>query len=159
MQWHGICIEEKWLAQALAAACPGSRSAFDSVVPEAHSMSLGMTCMIGQNTMNNDYKRSLWLMAIRVMANVLTLAAICVAMYMSYQYPSESLVVFCKWFFGITVVTWVAARKLCTYIRYRFADLDEGLVQLPGRKDKLLMRWKIAAPAVVLARPAGGSLL
>ena len=104
--------------------------------------------------MNNSYKRSIWLIAIRVAANVLTLGAICLAMYMSYLSPEEALLVFCQWFFGITVVTWVIARRLCLFIRCRFADLDESMVLLPGQKHKTIMRWKVACPALALSRPA-----
>lgn len=103
--------------------------------------------------MNNAYKRYIWLIAIRVVANVLTLGALCLGMYMSYLHPSEGLLIFCQWFFGITIVTWYTAKKLCTYIRATYADPDEGIVKLPGHKKGMLMRWKIATPEAGLMRP------
>ncbi len=103
--------------------------------------------------MNNAYKRSIRLIIIRVAANVLTLAAIVVAMYMAYLHPGESLLVFCQWFFGITVVVWFAARKLCYHVRATLADRDESMVLLPGQKKRCIVRWKIAAPQLALLRP------
>ncbi|MDO5536258.1 MAG: hypothetical protein Q4F72_01815, partial [Desulfovibrionaceae bacterium] len=93
--------------------------------------------------MNNAYKRTVWLMGIRVTANVLTLGALCVAMYMSYLHPSEALLTFCQWFFGITLATWYVCRKLGQYVRRTLADQDEGLVRLPGHRKAAVMKWKI----------------
>ncbi len=103
--------------------------------------------------MNNAYKRTVRLIIIRVAANVLTVGAVVLAMYMSWLHPSEGLLVFCQWFFGITIATWFAAAKLSMRVRTVYADKDEGLVRLPGRRRDTLMRWSVAAPEMALLRP------
>ncbi len=96
----------------------------------------------------NLYKRTVMLAAIRILANVIMLAAVCLAMYMSSLHPSESLSVFCQYFFGITVVTWIAAKYGCEFVRRAYADADESLVRLPGKKKAQLVRWKVAGTSV-----------
>lgn len=100
----------------------------------------------------NLYRRTILLAAIRISANVIMLAAVCLAMYMSSLHPSESLSVFCQYFFGITVVTWVAAKYGCEYVRKAYADADESLVRLPGQRKARLVRWKVAGENVSLRR-------
>ncbi len=103
--------------------------------------------------MNNAYKRTVRLIIIRVAANVLTLGAVVLAMYFSWLHPSEALLVFCQWFFGITVATWFVAGRLSRYVRAAYADPDEGLVRLPGHRHGMVMRWRVAAPQTALLRP------
>ena len=97
---------------------------------------------------SNAYKRTVWLAGIRIGANVIMLAAVCVAMYQSFLHPAEALSVFCQWFFGITILTWIGARQLAELVRRRLADADEGLVRLPGHKKSALMRWRVAEPSL-----------
>ena len=40
---------------------------------------------------SNAYKRTVWLAGIRIGANVIMLAAVCVAMYQSFLHPAEYL--------------------------------------------------------------------
>lgn len=106
-----------------------------------------------RNSTDNQYKRTIWLCAIRVAANLVMLAAVCVAMYQSYLNPASSLSVFCQYFFGITIVTWTAARFACSRVRMMYADADEGLVRLPGHKKYSLVHWKVAESSLCVQRP------
>ena len=101
---------------------------------------------------DNLYRRTVLLAGIRILANVIMLAAVCFAMYMSSLHPSEALSVFCQYFFGITVVVWTAAKYCCGHVRRALADPDESLVRLPGMKKPQLVRWKVAASRVCLER-------
>ena len=100
----------------------------------------------------NAYSRKLYTLAVKVGANVATLAAVFVAMYQSSLPPAESLYVFCLWFFGIGICTWMLARTLLRRIRVRYADSDEGLVRLPGQRRESLVRWKVCGQTPVLER-------
>lgn len=101
---------------------------------------------------SNDYKRTLYTGTIKVAANVMMLVAIFFAMYQAFLHPTESLVVFCIWFFAISIVTWVVARFLMKYVRQRFADSDEGMVKLPKQRRSTLVRWKVSTPVSILER-------
>lgn len=107
-----------------------------------------------RNDTDNQYRRTIWLCAIRVTANVIMLAAVCLAMYQSYLNPASSLSVFCQYFFGITVVTWTLAKFACARVRKVFADADEGLVRLPGHKKAMLVHWKVAESSLYVQRPS-----
>ena len=96
----------------------------------------------------NAYSRKLYTLAVKVGANVATLAAV----YQSSLHPAESLYVFCLWFFGIGICTWMLARTLLRRIRVRYADSDEGLVRLPGQRRESLVRWKVCGQTPVLER-------
>ena len=100
----------------------------------------------------NAYSRKLYTLAVKVGANVATLVAVFVAMYQSSLHPAESLYVFCLWFFGIGICTWMLARTLLRRIRVRYADSDEGLVRLPGQRRESLVRWKVCGQTPVLER-------
>lgn len=101
---------------------------------------------------SNAYRRAFYTSIIQVMANALMIAAIFLAMYQSFHHPSESLSVFCVWFFGITVPSWIVAKALVRFVRRRFADRDEGMVRLPGRRRSSLMHWKVSVRECVPQR-------
>ncbi len=105
---------------------------------------------------NNAYRRAVRLIVIRVAANVLTLGALVLAMYFSWRRPSEGLLVFCQWFFGVAAVVWVAASRLSRWVRRTCTDPDEGLVRLPGHRKATLVRWRVASPGAMPMRPGRG---
>lgn len=101
---------------------------------------------------DNAYRRTLLIGGIRILANVVTLGAVFLAMYQSFNHPAESLVVFCYWFFGITVTTWVVCGFAMSWIRRRLTDVDEGMVRLPGHRRSCLVRWKVCGRAPLAGR-------
>ena len=54
----------------------------------------------------NSYKQHLYISCIRIVANVLMVAAVFVAMYQSSSSFDAAELTFCAWFFGITVPLW-----------------------------------------------------
>lgn len=107
---------------------------------------------------DNTYRRTIIIGVIRVAANAITLGAVFLAMYQSFNHPAEPVTSFCSWFFGITVVTWIAARCGITWTRRRLADGDEGMVRLPGSRRSCLVRWKVCAASALPERVRAGSL-
>ena len=99
----------------------------------------------------NSYKQSLYAGAIRIVANVLMVGAVFLAMRQASQFstwPSE--VVFCAWFFGITIPVWGAAFVLTRRIRRHFPAEFESLVELP-RRGPQLVRWRVLDAAARMA--------
>lgn len=108
----------------------------------------GMTAASRERTeaapVSNAYRRAVYLTVVRVAANLIMLGAVCLGMYMSSKHPASALLVFCQYFFGVTVVAWFAAGRLSSFIRRRFADADEGPVRLPGHRRECLVHWRVA---------------
>lgn len=89
----------------------------------------------------NSYKQSLYGALIRVMANLLMVAAVFLAMYRAARGDSSE-VTFCLWFFGITVPLWASAFYLNRVIKRRFPAEHESLIDLP-RQGRRLVRWRV----------------
>ena len=65
----------------------------------------------------NSYRQSLYTGAIRVLANLVMVAAVFVGMYMSAHSTAASELVFSVWFFGISLPVWGAAFLLTRLVR------------------------------------------
>lgn len=90
----------------------------------------------------NSYKQSLYTSLIRIAANVLMVGAVFLAMYQSARSYESSELVFCLWFFGITVPLWTGAIYLTRVVRRRFPAEHESLIDLP-RRGRCLVRWRV----------------
>lgn len=95
---------------------------------------------------NNAYKRGLYSSLMRVAANVLMLAALCLGMYQAGQHPEATLLVFSQWFFGITVPAWAAVIYGNKLLRRAFpTEYDNATwVKLP-RVGEIRVVWEVAA--------------
>lgn len=92
----------------------------------------------------NSYKQSLYICVIRVIANIIMLGALFFAMYMAFRaiaWPAE--LVFCLYFFGITIPVWILAWLIVKFIRKTWPAEYESLVSLPGL-GVTLVRWNRA---------------
>lgn len=89
----------------------------------------------------NSYKRSLYSGIVRIMANLLTLAAVFLAMYM-VAFSTSAMTTFCLWFFGCIIPIWMVTIKLLRYIKLRFPAEDQSLIELPGCKP-CLVTWRV----------------
>ena len=94
----------------------------------------------------NSYKQHLYISSIRILANVLMVAAVFVAMYQSSRSFDASELTFCAWFFGITIPVWAGAFKLTRQVRRRFPAEGQSMVQLP-RMGLALVSWRVLDPA------------
>lgn len=92
--------------------------------------------------MNNSYRRTIASAAIRIVANIIMLAAIVIGMYMASRSPSSSLGTFSLWFFAIVIPNWMFAFWLIRYFRRKYPGEEESLVDLP-RLGKCLVRWRV----------------
>lgn len=92
--------------------------------------------------MNNSYRRSVASAIIRIVANIVMLAAIVIAMYMASRSPSSSLGTFSLWFFAIVIPNWFCAFWLIRYFKRKYPGEEESLVDLP-RLGKCLVRWRV----------------
>lgn len=92
--------------------------------------------------MNNSYRRSISSIVIRIVANLVMLAALVLAMYKAFHSPSSSLGTFCLWFFAIVIPNWFCAFWLIRYFRRKYPGEEESLVDLP-RIGKCLVRWRL----------------
>jgi hypothetical protein len=101
----------------------------------------------------NSYRQTLYSGIIRVAANAIMVAAVFVGMYQSARSAGASELVFCAWFFGITVPTWAGAFWLTRQVRRKYPAEFQSLVELP-RLGQRLVRWQVAeaAPGIVLVR-------
>ena len=94
------------------------------------------------------YRLEIWRRSIKVLANVLVLAAVAVGMYQASFQPDEMLSVFCSWFFSlllaILAATWLAFRLLRRYFPVDAKeDLDSySVVEFPGKGSRLV-RWSV----------------
>ena len=95
----------------------------------------------------NSYRQTIYSGIIRVAANAIMVAAIFVGMYQSAHTAGASELVFCAWFFGITVPTWAGAFWLTKRVRNRFPAEFQSLVELP-RLGQRLVTWNVAEPTV-----------
>lgn len=95
----------------------------------------------------NSYHQTLYAGAVKVMANVIMIAAVFIAMYQSARSVASSELVFCAWFFGITVPVWAVAFRTVRSIRRRFPAEFQSLVFLP-RHGQTLVRWRVAEPSL-----------
>lgn len=92
----------------------------------------------------NAYKQSLYVAMIRILANLIMLAAIFVAMYQAARWPGwPSEAVFCLIFFGITIPAWGAALFLIRHIRRRWPNSAQTMVRLPGCAEDQLVTWTV----------------
>lgn len=94
------------------------------------------------NNTGNAYRCGLYHMLIRLGANVLMIGAVCVGMYHAHYNPEAALVVFCQWFFGLTIPVWAFAFWLTRRVKRRFSGEQNmaGSITLSGRKEGV---WKI----------------
>lgn len=91
----------------------------------------------------NSYRQSLYSGIIRVAANALMVAAVFLGMYQSSRSGGASELVFCAWFFGVTVPAWACAFWLTRKIRQLYPAEFQSLVELP-RLGQRLVRWQVA---------------
>ena len=89
----------------------------------------------------NSYKQ-LYISCIRIVANVLMVAAVFVAMYQSSSSFDAAELTFCAWFFGITVPLWAGAFGLTRMVRRRFPAEGQSMVHLP-RMGLSLVSWRV----------------
>ena len=90
----------------------------------------------------NSYKQHLYISCIRVVGNALMVAAVFAAMYQSSHSFNSAELVFCAWFFGISVPLWAGAFWLTRLVRRRFPAEGQSMVELP-RKGLSLVRWRV----------------
>lgn len=91
----------------------------------------------------NAYKQSLYCGSVRILANLIMVAAVFLAMYRASRvtvWPSEA--VFCLWFFGVTIPVWIVAWSLCKKIRASFPAEDTTSIRLPGT-GAARVRWSL----------------
>lgn len=91
----------------------------------------------------NSYRQTLYSSIIRVAANAVMVGAIFVGMYQSAHSSGASELVFCAWFFGITVPTWAGAFWLTKKVRQIYPAEFQSLVELP-RLGQRLVSWHVA---------------
>ncbi|MBB5142555.1 hypothetical protein [Desulfovibrio intestinalis] len=101
----------------------------------------------------NSYKQHLYISCIRITANMLMVAAVFAAMYQSARSVNSAELVFCAWFFGITVSVWAAAFWLTRQVRRRFPAEGQSMVQLP-REGLSLVSWRVleSSPSSLMAQ-------
>ena len=90
----------------------------------------------------NSYKQHLYISGIRITANALMVAAVFAAAYQSSRSFTSAELVFCAWFFGISIPLWAGAFWLTRLVRRRFPAEGESMVELP-RKGLSLVRWRV----------------
>ena len=95
----------------------------------------------------NSYRQTLYSGIIRVAANAIMVAAIFVGMYQSAHSVGASELVFCAWFFGITVPAWAGAFWLTRKVRQMYPAEFQSLVELP-RLGQRLVTWNVAEESV-----------
>lgn len=96
----------------------------------------------------NSYKRDIYGKIIKVVGNVLVLAAVAVGMYQASYVPESFLAVFSQWFFSILaailVFCWLSMRALRR--RYPVEENTDlrllSVVDLPRRGPRLV-RWHV----------------
>ena len=91
----------------------------------------------------NSYKQSLFRGLIRVAANLAMLGALFFGMYQASRqiaFPSE--IIFCLYFFGITIPAWIVAYYLTRLVKNIWPAEEESLVVIPG-KGPTLVRWSV----------------
>lgn len=92
----------------------------------------------------NSYKQSLYIVIIRICANLLMLGAVFIAMYQASLWPAwPSEAVFCLFFFGLTIPGWLIAWQLIRFVRRTFPAEYKSLVYLPGFGEQLIS-WRLA---------------
>ena len=95
----------------------------------------------------NSYRQTLYSSIIRVAANVIMVAAVFVGMYQSAHSAGDSELVFCAWFFGITVPVWAGAFWLTRRVRQKYPAEFQSLIELP-RLGQRLVTWNVAEESV-----------
>lgn len=94
----------------------------------------------------NSYKQSLFVSIIRIVANLIMIAAIFLAMYEARRWPGwPSEIVFCLFFFGITIPVWLIAWQLIKLVKKKWPAEFRSLVHLPGRGEQLVS-WRVVRP-------------
>lgn len=91
----------------------------------------------------NSYKQSLCVSIIRIVANLVMIGAIFLAMYESRRWPGwPSEIVFCMYFFGITIPIWLLAWRLVKLARRVWPAEFRSMVALPGLGEQLVT-WRV----------------
>ena len=90
----------------------------------------------------NSYKQHLYISGIRITANALMVAAVFAAAYQSSRSFNSAELVFCAWFFGISIPLWAGAFWLNLLVRRRFHAEGVSMVELP-RKGLSLVSWRV----------------
>ncbi|MBQ9536829.1 MAG: hypothetical protein IJU79_03460 [Desulfovibrionaceae bacterium] len=104
----------------------------------------------------SSYKESLLVGLVRIMANVLMLAALFLAMYNASHSSGSSMLIFCAWFFGITICVWVAAWYLIRLIREKGQSRAESFLLLPHCTEPCLVRWEVVEHSPLNVNKTGG---
>lgn len=114
-----------------------------------------MPPFFGRSKVLNSYKQALYVGIIRILANVIMLAAVFIAMYQASRWPAwPSEAVFCLVFFGITIPAWLAALRLTRWARRRWPAAAITLVCLPKAGEQLVQWRVLSAPAAAPWRAA-----
>ena len=90
----------------------------------------------------NSYRQSLYILVIRIAANVLMLAALFFSMYQTAVSGGRAELVFCLWFFPLVIPLWVVAGIMIRIVRKRFPAEYQSLVNLPGH-GPCLVTWHV----------------
>ena len=91
----------------------------------------------------NSYRQALYIGSIRIVANILMIAALFLSMYQASRSAGAVERVFCAWFFGLIVPVWAVAFVLTRMVRRKFPAEFQSLVTLPGRGPSLVY-WRVA---------------
>ena len=95
----------------------------------------------------NSYKESLLVGLIRIMANVLMIGALFLAMYNAAHSYGSGILIFCAWFFGLTIPMWILAWYLIKWVRKHGQATAESYIVLPGSDKPCLVRWRLIEDA------------
>ncbi|MBR4741673.1 MAG: hypothetical protein IK079_02080 [Desulfovibrio sp.] len=89
----------------------------------------------------SSYKASLYVGGIRIGANVVMIAALFLAMYLT-THTYGGILTFCAWFFGVTIPVWFFAWYLIKQIRKQVENAESYIV-LPGCQEPCLVHWRV----------------
>ena len=101
----------------------------------------------------NSYQESLLVGLIRILANVFMIGALFLAMYQATHSYGSGVLLFCAWFFGVTIPVWVLAWYLIKRVRKNSAANFESYVLLPGAKEPCLVHWSVIQEGQESASP------
>lgn len=91
----------------------------------------------------NLYKQSIYIGAVRILANIIMLGSVFLAMRLaSRSIAWSSDIVFCATFFGITIPAWILAHFFTRWIRQTWPAKNLTLVELP-KSGKQLVQWEV----------------
>jgi hypothetical protein len=91
----------------------------------------------------NSYKQSLYVGAIRIVANLLMVATVFFSMYMASRSDLPAEAGFLLWFLCTAGPVWGLAFLATRFVRRRFPAEYESFVELP-KVGRQLVRWQVA---------------